>query len=231
MNDLDTPVTMRMQTLVSQWQSQNDQRYIFLDCYLMMTRNMLKALAAGEFNDPAWVGRLLEHFADYYFNALEDFERERTAAPAVWQVAFDSARDARALALQKLLLGVNAHINYDLVFTVVELLRPEWDGLSETQRQERQVDYTLVNTIIARTVDDVQDQVLEPVMPLMEVIDRLFGSLDELLISRLITEWREDVWRYAVSLLEAQELQEKAKVTQQVEAQALKLGKAIHLLT
>lgn len=231
MNELDNPVTMRMQALVSQWQAQNDQRYIFLDCYLMMTRNMFTALNLGEFHDPEWVGRLLERFAGYYFEALESFETERTAAPVVWQVAFDSALDQRALALQKLLLGVNAHINYDLVFTVAELLRPEWESLSEAQRRERQGDYTHVNEIIAQTIDAVQEQVLEPVMPLMEVIDRLFGSLDELLISRLITEWREDVWRCAVSLLEVQESQERAKVTQQVEAQALKLGRAIHLLT
>jgi hypothetical protein len=64
-----------------------------------------------------------------------------------------------------LLLGVNAHINYDLVLTLVDLLEPEWKQLSAEQCQQRHSDYCHVNEIISLTIDIVQDDVLERSIP------------------------------------------------------------------
>src|SRR5690606_32407413 len=113
----DAPVIARMQTFLRQWEDAADRKAVFLRCYSMMTANMLVAIEQGEFRDRTWVERLLHRFADYYFLALDAYEQERTAAPAVWQLAHDAARDDAALPIQNLLLGVNAHINYDLVLT------------------------------------------------------------------------------------------------------------------
>jgi len=60
--------------------------------------------------------------------------------------------------LQNLLLGVNAHVNYDLTFAVVDLLAPEWAGLSEAERRARYEDFCQVNRIIAETVDEVHEK-------------------------------------------------------------------------
>ena len=109
------PALTQMQTLILNWQSRSDPRAAFLECYHMMTGNMLDALEACEFQDGAWVNRLLHRFADYYFTALDAYERQPAQAPAVWQLAHNRAFEPRTPVLQKLLLGVNAHINYDLV--------------------------------------------------------------------------------------------------------------------
>ena len=61
------PAIQRMQEQVQQWTQQKDRRAIFLDCYRMMTSNMLTAIEAGEFHDPVWVRALLEHFASHPF--------------------------------------------------------------------------------------------------------------------------------------------------------------------
>jgi hypothetical protein len=83
----DLPVIDRMQSLIRQWQATSDQRAVFLDCYAMMTRNILSAIDRREFADPAWVDRFLQRFADYSFIALEAYERAPAEAPRVWQVA------------------------------------------------------------------------------------------------------------------------------------------------
>ncbi len=223
------PVVARMQTLIRQWEERADQRAIFLNCYMMMTCNMLSAIDQHEFNDPAWVERLLHRFADYYFVALEAYEQTPTAAPVVWQLAHNATRDPGALPLQKLLLGVNAHINYDLVLTLVDLLGPEWADLSDSQRVARYADHCHVNDVIGRTIDAVQDQVLEPAMPVMDILDKLLGRIDEVLISRLITQWRETVWQNAIRLLETPEPGEQAGLIQRVEQDALRLGEVIGL--
>jgi len=217
----------RMQAQVQAWEAVADGRALFLSCYQLMTRNMFAALAASEFVDPLWVDRLLHRFADYYFDALELYERDSGAAPAVWRVAHEVARRREGVALRKVLLGVNAHINYDLVLTVAELLQPEWLDLGVEQRVIRQADHEHVNEVIGRTIDSVQDQILDPAMPLLDVFDKMLGPLDELLISRMITRWRHTVWRNAVNLTETTQVDARQRLIAQVEAEALKIGRWI----
>lgn len=216
-----------MQSLIARWDEVSDHRTIFLTCYMMMTRNMLAAIDQQKFKDSAWVDSLLHRFADYYFVALDAYERNPATAPSVWQLAHNATRDPHMPALQKLLLGVNAHINYDLVLTLVDLLRPEWDNLSGSQRAARYADHCHVNEVIGHTIDAVQDQVLERTAPVMDIIDRLLGPIDEMLISRLITHWRETVWRNAMRVLETNESGERARLIQRVEGEALSLGRII----
>lgn len=37
------------------WKTAADNRYVFLQCYVLMSKNMLRALEAGEFHDRQWV--------------------------------------------------------------------------------------------------------------------------------------------------------------------------------
>ncbi len=229
MNATDADVIARMQAIVRGWEEAADRRAVFLTCYMMMTENMQTAVAQGEFVDCDWVDRLLCHFAGYYFVALDAYQRDRASAPKVWQLAHDAALEGRELALQQLLLGVNAHINYDLVLTLADLLETEWAELSDEARRRRYADYCHVNAIIGRTIDAVQDQVLDPVMPVMEWVDRLFGGLDEKLISRIITDWRESVWEHAAHLLDTHDPAMRAVLVQRVEDEALQRGHLIGL--
>lgn len=215
-----TPTIARMTAQVATWQAHGDRRAIFLDCYLRMTRQMRVALDAGEFADAAWVAHLLARFADYYFDALTTYE-QNAAAPAVWQVAHDAARRSETLTLQNLLLGVNAHINYDLVLVVAELLQPEWPQSTAAQQRQRYADYTHVNAIIARTIDAVQDEIVAPGAPVLRIVDLLLGRLDEWATVQVITGWREEVWRNALALLAAPDTAAREELRQMVEASTL----------
>jgi len=248
MDELHPDTAMvRMQSLIDQWEAAGDHRTVFLRCYQLMTGNMLAAIDQQEFHDSAWVDKLLHRFADYYFIALEAYEAdhdrqgsgvEKTsdsgpahlpAAPLVWQQAHLAASQPGTLAIQNLLLGVNAHINYDLVLALVDILEPEWDRLLESQRTLRYEDHCQVNRVIGRAIDTVQDQVLEPAMPVMDIIDKIMGPVDEMLISHLLTHWRESVWHNAIHLLEAGEPDERARLVKQLEKYALELGEIIQM--
>lgn len=223
-----TSIIERMQDHIGRWEQTGDRRAVFLSCYSMMTQNMLTAIARGEFQDPVWVNHLLHHFADYYFVALEAYEQDPITAPAVWQIAHDCCRSPNLKALQNLLLGVNAHINYDLVLAVSDVLQNEWGALSPQQREMRYADHCKVNVIIAQTVDSVQDQVIERYNPEMDLVDKLMGSLDEWLISRLIASWRDLVWRNAIDRVMAPQA-ERELLTQKVEKACLEIANSILL--
>lgn len=219
-------VTARMASQVEQWQELGDQRAVFLSCYAMMTRNMLTAIDLGEFQDREWVSRLLHHFAEYYFVALDAYERELPDTPPVWRVAHDTARGG-AMALQNLSLGINAHINYDLVLALVDMLDAEWTLLLPELREQRYQDHCHVNTIIARTIDEVQDQVVAREIPAMDLVDRTLGRADEWVVSRMIASWRDAVWYQATDMLDCGDHVERDALRREVEARALDRAQAI----
>lgn len=225
--ETENKIIEQMSTLSAKWEAAGDQRAVFLSCYGMMTYNVLKAIRQGKFHDSEWAGRLLQRFAEYYFNALEAYECEPASSPLVWRTVFDYAKFKEIWPLQHLLFGVNAHINFDLVLSLVDVLQPEWEKLSQEQRDKRYADHCRVNLIIGQTIDAVQDQVLEPTMPALEWVDNLFGRADEWLISRLIAGWRERVWQDAVILLGIHDAAHRSEFIERVEKETLRLTQAI----
>jgi len=197
---------------------------------MLMTRNTLATIDAGEFDDGTWVHALLHRFADYYFDALEVYEQERTAAPAVWQRSHNATFNPETQVLQNLMLGVNAHINYDLVLTLVDMLEPEWASSSEDHRARRYDDHCHVNVIIGRTIDIVQDSVIERESPSMDIVDKLLGPIDEWVTSSLISHWRDEVWEKAVLILETADPGDRERLRQVIETETLERADAILFL-
>jgi hypothetical protein len=210
-----------MDEMAQQWEQRSDRRCFFLRCYALMTGNTLRAIDQSQFHDPQWVAQLLHLFADYYFLALEAYEQNDARTPAVWRLAHDAAVLQQTQILQDLLLGINAHINYDLVLTLVDMLDPEWASLSPEQRRRRYEDHCHVNTIIAATVDSVQDQVVTPDSRWLGVVDWVLGPLDEHMAARLIRLWREEVWQQAVQMLATTDPDERADLRRLLAAQSL----------
>ncbi len=214
-------VLHRMEQQLLQWEHSADRKAVFLGCYTMMTRNMHHAVEQGEFADAEWVSRLLAHFAEYYFGALTAYMNEPDLSHPVWRIAHDAAGNKDITSLQLLLLGVNAHINYDLVLALFDMLSEEWPQLDSRTRSERHADYCHVNAIIARTIDAVQDDILSPSMPVIGLIDSLMGRVDEMLISTLLTRWRDDVWQASLRLLDASDIRERTLGIQDVEVRVI----------
>lgn len=223
------PILIKMQTLAQEFESTSDRRAIFLNCYTLMTQNMHAAIQAQEFRDRNWMHNFVIRFADFYFDALQAYESKKSSTPAVWTRAHDAAQKPGTHVLQLLLLGINAHINYDLVLTLVDILEPEWGHLTADARAERRYDYNLTNDIIARTIDVVQDQVVERENPLMDVVDKSLGRFDEWLISQMITNWRDDVWDEAAGIMTATDAQERQRLLDRFETSALNRADAILL--
>jgi hypothetical protein len=221
------PVLQQMLSYLAVWEAQADARAIFLNCYAMMTRNMLAELERGGFEDNNWVRALLGRFAEYYFVALYHSEHSGEALPAVWRTAFEAARQSRANVIQNLVLGVNAHINYDLVFALADMLNSDWRSLSQERRQSRYRDHCHVNDIISQTVNIVQDQVIERRLAGFDLVDKLMGPLDELLTSRLIASWREEVWQNAIALVEIKEELERQTLIDYIEQRSVKRAHVI----
>jgi hypothetical protein len=108
------------------------------------------------------------------------------------------------------------------VLAVADLLEPEWQTLSAEGRRARYEDYCHVNAAIGKTIDAVQESILEPNEPIMAVVDTLFGPVDEWLVSRGIAHWRNEVWEHAIKRVDTPEGPMREFLREQVEAAAMR---------
>ncbi len=226
---MPVPLLQRMHAQADAWERTDDQRCNFLRCYALMSENMMNAIEQQRFLDGRWVEILLRRFADYYFDALELFELQHHQTPEVWRETHTVTTTQQLHILQYLLLGINVHINYDLALTLYDVLHGEWLFLSDQQKQEKFEDHCRVNTIIAETIDLVQDTIIERQDPRLQIIDSLLGRVDEWMLSRLISGWRQEVWKHAQRLLAAKTPEERETIRQRLEQHVLRRALQIML--
>src|SRR2546430_9557684 len=97
----------------------------FHSTYLRTTRAVGEEVDRGGFLDGPWLERWDIAFAELYLDAL-DADLPGAAVPAPWRIAFDTARTRPELPpLRHILLGMNAHINYDLPQALLAVITPE----------------------------------------------------------------------------------------------------------
>jgi hypothetical protein len=90
----------------------------FNGLYLEVTKAVKARVAAGGFNDPAWLAELDVQFARLYFGAITAGITAGGAA-GCWQALFDRRNQAAIARIQFALAGANAHINHDLPSAIV----------------------------------------------------------------------------------------------------------------
>jgi hypothetical protein len=211
----------------SDWKKKGDQRHIFLQCYTMMSQNMFCAIEERHFSDPLWVSTLLVRFSDYYFEALDLYQSNHPKVPLVWKQAHDAAKKPDTHVLQNLLLGVNAHINYDLPLALYDCMEHEWLNSPLNKKRIRKHDHDLVNQVISSSIDEVQDSIIKPMSPSLAALDLLMGRMDEWMLSKMIISWRTGVWKVSQLLLEAPTQEIREEIRQKQEIKVLKRGEQL----
>jgi hypothetical protein len=181
----------RMRRLLAPLEARGDPGRHFLATYLRTTRAVKEELARGGFRDPGWVERWDVAFADLYLDALEAAEAGRRP-PEPWVVAFAAARRHRLPPLRHVLLGMNAHINYDLAQSLVAVIsEAEFDdpaALAGRRADHEHIDQVLVARVGA------EDSELEALSGGRSLVDRLLQPLNRLGTKRFLKESRAKVW-------------------------------------
>lgn len=187
---------------------------IFAITSLRFAVELVAHLEDGGFHNPAWVRSLALDADTRYLNAVRNVSGAR---PPPWQLAFDVADRGEHKAVRNLLLGINAHIMYDLVVTLAPVLDP-------SRRDEQHRDFMRINDIIERAVDGVQDQIEANTPPWLLEADVVSGRIDELLVWTLFKVTR------AGAFDQAEKLRDGRITRRQVEKRAMQIGRAlVHL--
>src|SRR5690349_1254916 len=103
----------------------DDRRRHFHATYLRTTRAVDEEIKRGGFADGVWLERWDIVFAGLYLDALAA-DLRGDPVPQPWRVAFDAAQTRGDLPpVRHVLLGMNAHINYDLPQALVAVITPD----------------------------------------------------------------------------------------------------------
>jgi hypothetical protein len=189
-----TEVAAGLDALRRTFAARGDDRAVFLTVYARTTSAVAARIERCEFEDPDWVADYLVAFANRYREAVRDHERGALSGLAdAWRLAFDSAAAPDSLAIQDALLGVNAHINYDLAFALAEV------GI-DGDRDARYADHCAVTDTLREIVDDIQRLLATEYAPGLARVDDALGRVDERVAVRTIDECRASAWRNAVGL-------------------------------
>jgi hypothetical protein len=188
----------RMAALLESLRAAGDQRQYFHATYQRTTVAVAEKLERGGFADPEWVERWDVAFADLYLDALGAALAGREPTRP-WAIAFGAS--AGLPPLRHVLLGMNAHINYDLPQALVAVITDEQFD-DPALLASREADHQAIDTVLASRVAAEGDELAAlsgPGTPL----DRLLRPLNRLGTRRFLREAREKVWANAIALSRA----------------------------
>jgi Family of unknown function (DUF5995) len=162
--------------------------------YLKVTEHVRDNPPLGAWRDPQWLGRLDVIFANLYFAALAGFLAGKPVARS-WQVLFAARKRTGIDRIQFALAGMNAHINHDLSFALLQLDNEMHKGFNEDTPEHQ--DYEHVNDL------------LESVMPLAleflatGILGQIAQDTDK--IGKMLAVWnirvaRDLAWEFAEHL-------------------------------
>jgi hypothetical protein len=188
----------RMAAMLEPLQAAGDQRRYFHATYQRTTAAVAAELERGGFIDPDWVERWDVVFADLYLDALAKALAGRRP-PRPWDIAFSAP--ASLPALRHVLLGMNAHINYDLPQALVAVITDE-EFDDPVVMARREADHQAIDQVLAVRVA-AEDDELTSISGPGSLLDRLLRPFNRLGTQRFLREAREKVWANAIALSRA----------------------------
>ena len=196
-------VLARMEALLVPLEARRDPIRLFLATYRRTTLTVRDMVARREFTDSEWVERWDVAFANLYLDAVEAWEAGGQP-PGPWAAAFGVTRQGPRLPpLRHLLLGMNAHINYDLPQSLLAVMTDdEFDDDRVVAR--RAADHAIMDQVLVDRVkpeDELLAEVEEPGDRTW--LDRALTPFNRAGTRRFLRESRRKVWRNAKVLSQA----------------------------
>jgi hypothetical protein len=209
--DLDR-VIERMDRRLEELRASGDRRERFLLMYRTFKGELRSNLRAGRFRDHAWSEAICCRMGEMYFEADDLYRADPASAPAPWTLCFDSAVGKRTNLLQDMLLGMNAHINYDLPLCTFDVMdrfgdTAELGDRAQTSLRFRQLlrrryyDFLLINEIAWESIPLIQDVICDRFNRLLKYANLLSFRFTRHITERIICEYRDRAWAHTLVLL------------------------------
>jgi hypothetical protein len=202
-----------------------EPRRHFLSTYQRTTSAVGVAITSVRFEDPAWVEHWDVVFADLYIAALDADLSGPGRVPRPWRLAFDAPADLPAL--RHVLLGINAHINYDLPQALLAVIDDE-EFADPALLDVRRRDHERIDEVLSARVAAEDDQLAAT--STRTTVDRVLRPLNRRASRRFLREARQKVWHNAAELQAARLAGPETYAARLAELELLSAAKIADLL-
>jgi hypothetical protein len=231
----------RMEESLEDLTRRNDRLAVFHLTYLTFSKRVLAALEAGRFEDAAWAGDMCCRFVAIYLAQIELWRAGDPRICRAWGVALARIEGDSPNVMQAMLLGMNAHINYDLAFCTlgacIEAGDLPWVLASDGFHGARGVptsryrDFLLINRVGWESIPVIQDTVLRRFAPLLWIGNVALRPWTSDWGQRVLLESRDAAWAKTVLLLHCTSAVERDTIAAFVDQAAERWAELIGALT
>ncbi|WP_437691194.1 DUF5995 family protein [Sorangium sp. So ce176] len=220
-----------LQTVAARLREKNDPRAVFPDVYAVITRRVKEAVVDGtddRFLEPAWISRLAGIFCEYYLKALAASLDGRSTGVEAWDVAFQCNSARGTAAAVHALLGINAHINYDLALGLYQNIVQHGAEQDARLLARYRHDHDLVNEILAAAMPEIfailSDRYGCPLARIATFTRDVQRTVSGAVLF-LLKMWRDRVWDDLLSLLAEQREADRRAVVARMNQHAGKVAR------
>ena len=197
-DDTIAAVLAEMQDRLDSLPPELETRREFLSTYRRTTSAVRAAVFDGAFEDPGWVEAWDVAFARLYLDALDALDTDHSGpggVPRPWRLALDAP--ASLPPLRHVLLGINAHINYDLPQALLAVI-PDSDFADESLVDRRRRDHERIDAILSGRVTAEEREL--STRSRRSILDRALVPLNRAGSRRFLREARAKVWHNTIEL-------------------------------
>lgn len=185
-------VITQIDRIVSQSREQGSRIGFFAALYHHVALAFRANVRQGAFKRPDLIDALDVAFVNRYLQALQLMQTSATPTQP-WRVTFAAARRVRPMVVQHLMLGMNAHINFDLGVAVATVC----DARSLPELSD---DFITMNNLLISLLSEITTD-LSRVWPLFGLVNRFAWQEEDAMLSLGMRDARALAWDFATSLV------------------------------
>jgi hypothetical protein len=187
-----------------------DPRAAFTDVYAVITRRVSEALSDSDaplFEEPQFISQLAGRFCALYLAALRRSLSGEPEPIRAWAVADRKGTSRWTLPVQHALLGLNAHINYDLALGLLANISALGEACDAAKMASYHHDHHAVNRILEAAIPEVLELLSGRYgCPVARLVLAARGKVRRAACRATLFTlevWRERVWDDLVTMLGA----------------------------
>jgi hypothetical protein len=196
-------VIVQLDEVIARTRIEKSRLGFFAVLYRNVTLKVKEGINAGFFEDGPRMERLDVTFANRYLSALESY-RSGEQPSKCWLVSFEAAADWPPLILQHLLLGMNAHINFDLGIAAAEICPGD-------ELPSLKTDFNRINMVLGSMVLKVKENI-DQLSPWIKLIDRIDPATEDKIINFSLDKARTSAWLVAMMLASSSPAEQAVKL-------------------
>ncbi len=222
-----------LELVTARLRERGDARAVFPDVYAVITRRVKMTIEGGPgpvFLEPQWISKLAGLFCQHYLKALEASLQQGSQAGVAWDIAFDERDAGSGVASLDALLGINAHINFDLAQGLYDNIIAHGAVRDSRLLARYRHDHDLVNAILASSMSEIFSILSVRYRCPLAIAATCSRGVEDT-VSRMVMftlrQWRDRVWDDLCGMLSAREPSEMDVVLARMNRMSGRIARAI----